>query len=560
MKKTFLAISALAAMLFAGCTSSDELTTLESIKTADNTPTPVQFGTYMGKNGTRATVGKTGGIGTAELQAGSSAGDGFGVFGYLTNSAYAGSTMPNFMYNQQVTANGGTTWSYSPVKYWPNGIDAANAANSPSNSATETGAQYLSFFAYAPHVATAGTLNTDDGIVGLPSNDVATRPVITFELPTKPVLKNSIDLLWGLRGQQTYIETDGGPNSAAVGSTYNTDLTKQTTQGKVDFLFKHALAKLEDIKVVYDIDGNVSGTTGAGADDANTLVTISSVDIKTEGASSICKRAAFDISQGSWNFTGATYYGDDAQLINADEVINGDILEVTPRYSSGWKKSDGSTNLPGITTTAKDLYSTYSPIMFIPKSSQVLEVTVSYVVRTYDNKLSNTANNDTDGSSNPVGTWSKVTQTITNHVTIDMLPNTKYTLVLHLGLTSVKFSAIVDDWATGTTSEVWLPSNVVSTTSTTLASGSTATVNTDASAHAYTINLTGLTNDGAFTATSSDVTNAAVSAGTTADGSGNGTATVTLTANGTGSPRSFTITITDTASSTSTTVTIVQAG
>ena len=52
MKKTFLAITALAAMLFAGCTSSDELTTLESIKTADNTPTPVQFGTYMGRGGT----------------------------------------------------------------------------------------------------------------------------------------------------------------------------------------------------------------------------------------------------------------------------------------------------------------------------------------------------------------------------------------------------------------------------------------------------------------------------------------------------------------------------
>lgn len=50
MKKTFLAISALAAMLFAGCTSSDELTTLESIKTADNTPTPVQFGTLHEQN------------------------------------------------------------------------------------------------------------------------------------------------------------------------------------------------------------------------------------------------------------------------------------------------------------------------------------------------------------------------------------------------------------------------------------------------------------------------------------------------------------------------------
>lgn len=158
-----------------------------------------------------------------------------------------------------------------------------------------------------------------------------------------------------------------------------------------------------------------------------------------------------------------------------------------------------------------------------------------------------------------------VEQTITNTVTLPaatLAPNKFFTLVLHLGLTSVRFSAIVDSWEDvngNRAEEIWLPSNVV-TTSTTVAAGSSSTVYTAADVTSYTINLTGLTNNGAFTATSSDDTNAAVSAGTPADGSGNGTATVTLTANGTGSPRSFTITITDTTSSTSTTVTIVQAG
>ena len=56
MKKTFLAMTALAAMLFAGCTSSDDLTTRETITKANEAATPINFGTYMGKTGTRAGV------------------------------------------------------------------------------------------------------------------------------------------------------------------------------------------------------------------------------------------------------------------------------------------------------------------------------------------------------------------------------------------------------------------------------------------------------------------------------------------------------------------------
>ena len=54
MKKSLLAMTVLAAMLFAGCTSSDEITTLESIKQAENAPTAIEFGTYVGRTGTRS--------------------------------------------------------------------------------------------------------------------------------------------------------------------------------------------------------------------------------------------------------------------------------------------------------------------------------------------------------------------------------------------------------------------------------------------------------------------------------------------------------------------------
>ena len=145
MKKTFLAITALAAMLFAGCTSSDELTTLESIKTADNTPTPVQFGTYVGKGQTRATVGKTGAMNDTELQKSEANGGGFGVFAYYTGndtwSSIGSSTKPNFMYNQGVFYNT-SKWEYTPVKYWPN--DNTTADNS---GAAGTTTSKISFFA-----------------------------------------------------------------------------------------------------------------------------------------------------------------------------------------------------------------------------------------------------------------------------------------------------------------------------------------------------------------------------------------------------------------------------
>ena len=88
-----------------------------------------------------------------------------------------------------------------------------------------------------------------------------------------------------------------------------------------------------------------------------------------------------------------------------------------------------------------------------------MKVTIQYTVRTYDAKLAAPASGE--------ATCSKVTQTISNIVTLPttlLKPNKKITLVLHLGLTSVKFAAQVNDWDTPSASdirEVWLPSNVV---------------------------------------------------------------------------------------------------
>lgn len=166
-------------------------------------------------------------------------------------------------------------------------------------------------------------------------------------------------------------------------------------------------------------------------------------------------------------------------------------------------------------------------------------ISVEYLVRTYDENLPVEA----------VGgaTCSKVTQTITNNVTMNLASHKNYTLVLHLGLTSVKFSADVSGWQDDATEQVWLPSNVVSTTATSLALGSSASVNTAGDNTTYAITLTGLTSANNFTASVSADGGSSASLDPTSGTFGGDSKmfTVTLPAND-GNARTYTVTITDT--------------
>ena len=197
----------------------------------------------MGKTGTRGTVGKTGAITTTVLQTGESTADGFGVFAYYTNTTSWTDNQTafnaNFMYNQQVTANGTTNWTYTPLKYWPNDISTSDVDNQSGTGTAANGGK-ISFFAYAPYVETVGG-GSDVGIVGMTTNALKEAPKITYKLPANPSETNIVDLLWGMRGAAYH----QAPNGASVGSAsgYNTDLTKETVTEKVNFLFKHALAR-----------------------------------------------------------------------------------------------------------------------------------------------------------------------------------------------------------------------------------------------------------------------------------------------------------------------------
>ena len=609
MKKNrfFWASAAIAALTLTACADQDEFNQ-NDVQTAavENAPGAIQFGTYLGKEGTtRATIPQTyttgtignktdAVIGITDLKAAH-----FGVFGYFTGEknyraadytwTAAGvwkfddtNKYPNFFYNQEILfddATGKNAWVYEPVKYWPNGVDAANSdsnpnvSNTPSNTATE-GANYknqkLSFFAYAPFIGTPTDAYADvaasdvkpaqitdegwikqvdattNGIKAMTTNESKTDVWVKYLMPNATT-SEAVDLLWGLAGKEAYKETDGWNPAKTIGDDYNENLTKQIVGERVKFLFKHALAKMGGatangdettandpkkcgLMVVADVDHNsstpaVDGQSKQGADyfptDFNrqkTLITLKSVKIQdgksanadnTTGVyntgleSTLLTRGWFNIETGKWceddytygvGASGGATYNVTATSTNTDVndetyTINDDIREPsgaaivtallnidgTNDYTT-WD-GDGTADKPlGVNIgTPQPVFANENvpALLFIPtgkgtaETNQKIYVTVDYLVRTADPNLKQG--------------YSEVEQVITNEVILNgqqLDPNKYYTLVMHLGMTSVKFEAVVTDWSSNTgddfnedgtiteqgqeeTEVVWLPSNVV---------------------------------------------------------------------------------------------------
>lgn len=498
MKKSLLAMTALAAMLFAGCTSSDELTTLESIKQADNAPTPVSFGTYMGKQATTRSIysGSNGAITTdALLQA-----KRFGIFAYYTgtntynekNGPYnaAGKIAPNFMWNQQVTwDNTNSIWTYSPLKYWPNNISTSSVDNSAGATGSENGGK-LTFFAYAPYVpaaASTGTVtsNPTEGIIKFSDYDDTGDPTINYVVPDAGA--DIVDLLWGTYGTTTTnVNSTGNAGVSSTAGSYvaapvanrstwqediayhapgggyklNADLTKQETDGNVGFAFKHALAKFggyAGMKIVTDVDKSSDPYVSGGSLDAtNDRVTVKAITITAKAKNSAGSKyyttqaGTFNLATGKWTITGA----EDASATGTTYTIttammNSEIAE--PASVTVWANVSSITGVP---TTPVNVYGSLAnetqPVVFIPGTKPELTVTIDYMVRTKDDNLANG--------------YSEVEQTITNKVTFANVVelNKYYSLTIHLGLTGVKFTATAADWedSGATVTTVNLPINV----------------------------------------------------------------------------------------------------
>lgn len=363
----------------------------------------------------------------------------------------------------------------------------------------------------------------------------------------------------------------------------NADLTKQKTTGTVKFLFKHALAKIggsyrqisdytdgsdddassptNGLMVVLDIDKDGKETGGSmqdyvakndledgskAADNKyNTKVTINEITINSEKQLTAAGRTAIEtnntieetttyfeplvsagilnLATGVWSNlsketpvsrtqtiqSSGTQVGgvDDALDQKKDAVLATEIAE--PATHPDYTKT-GFEKLPiGVTTVPKNVYeSEAQPFVFIPGSMPVITISIDYTVRTYDAKLAKY--------------YSEVRQKITKRLYIldEIQMNKQYSVLMRLGLTSVKLEATVDNWdydneenvsgktdGTSATSDVltvdqtvehvYLPINVAQLTGVTAATSANQT---------FAWNVTSIQNIGAVTLTYSDGT------------------------------------------------------
>ena len=270
----------------------------------------------------------------------------------------------------------------------------------------------------------------------------------------------------------------------------NADLTKQEVDGKVGFKFIHALSKIgggstgdsptTGLLVQLDIDNAGSKTGGTREKyDANadtdtdddddlwrTIVTVKSVTITNdlngdddaadtgEGEVGIGGTRTLNLATGCWSEDAVTTLfkqtigtADGTNTYNA--VLNTKIAEIydntpttwlshltTANYFKNSNAKDNSSTHPGVTETPQSVYnnSDQSPIILFPGTQPKFKITIDYIVRTYDANLSSS--------------YSEVEQVITKTVTFSeaVKMNKHYSILMHLGLTGVKFTATVASW------------------------------------------------------------------------------------------------------------------
>jgi len=314
---------------------------------------------------------------------------GFGVFGYYTGTVdyniKSPKHLPNFMYNQEVNwaADGDGMWQYTPVKYWP------------SNPLEK-----ISFFAYAPYTDTFGTT----GITGFTANTAAGDPKLSFKMDDN--VDNQVDLLY---------------------SNNTMDIRKQNIEEKVNFRFKHALSRIGFKRVAVVNENSVENGNedngnselskhGIALTDKSTVV-INSVSISS---SQFGDSGDFNLRTGEWeNYEAKSH----TYTLTAED---GDFINntLTP---------DNATTVMRLTDDDKYLMVMPTPVIDKYSNEEIpVLVTVNFDVITEDPKLD--------------GGQSKITSEITAPFKFSFQAGKSYNFVLHIGLTSVKLDATVEDW------------------------------------------------------------------------------------------------------------------
>ena len=366
-------------------------------------PVAVGFQAYV----TRATkAGQTGDLTTDILKT-----TGFGVLGYSSNGIPFNERLtPDFMYNQPVTCPAGT-WTYDPIKYWPNEEN-----------------DRVSFFAYAPFVevtASTGLVTADgeSGILGLSHYLAEGDPQVWYRTTLTP--GKDVDLCWGL----PFL------NQA-----------KQKTNERLQFEFHHALSQLN---VQIDADMDVASQT-------TTRIYVRSVTFTgfmTQGTLNLNSTGEpiwDDISgkerprREPVTVTDGRIDGEEGRQGAVD--VNEKLAKLNPLIIQ--TKPYDALEIDGVKETAANLFDKADatvPVLVVPLAGTPMSVTIVYDVETVDNGLGLLS----DGVTHGLSIENRITRQILldNGDPLSLEAGKKYTVKLHLGLTSVQFKASVSEWS-----------------------------------------------------------------------------------------------------------------
>lgn len=525
---------AVAAAMFAACSSNDKLDTGQDPGQVPIEEGSVGFDAYINRPVTRA--GAVGEMNLAALQT-----SGFGVFGYYTdNNDYDQQRIPDFMYNQKVEYIAGA-WGYEPVKYWPNEYGA---------SAISDDNDKLSFFAYAPYVEvvpssgklTAASEDAKWGIAGLSRNSASGDPLVKYIVSFDQ--DKSVDLMWGVCDDTAWSIVDTGSkqmiNEGEKGKPWLNVCRPQTVDQRMRFTFKHALAQLS-----VNVDAFVDGYSNENALNPNSRIFIRQISF-----TGFALKGALNLNNSEQaNKAYWLDYNGSADLESGESVIiydgrkdgkegasgsvasNEKTLGINPQFvqDAEWNSGDmtaGVTNVPASLfrnyDTVNDKYvAATAPLMVIPTGEDI-EVEIVYDVETPDDNLATYVSDKKQFGSS-------IENRIRKPISFggENFENGKhYTLNLHLGMNSVKFDAMVSDWEeVGVTPDIHLPSNMP-----TFAASSSATpadytsdVSIDHSITEYVFAVSGL-NGGESVANATTLAGATVAVNSKADFTGNANA------------------------------------
>lgn len=325
-KMLFMGIVASAAIAMTGCSSD------ETVLTPSAQGNAIEFGTYLGRDAQmRGTVMDNDALKNMGVYASYTVGE-----NNVAAAWDATKSTPNFMFNQKVekiTSQNGetptTTWSYSPLKYWPTTND-----------------HKISFFAYAPYAD--GTIVKED----VADNSKAGAPTLTVTLPTD--LTKMVDFVAGVQMNKTHTN-----DNAAV-----------------KFTLKHELTRV-------GIQAKVSENVWADGDKNKTKVVIT--DIQLDGLT-----GGQFYQSGVYTFpTSESAVGTWSNLTARTEAFDLNTLQTKDKYKVGTGYDKSGIILEG--TTAKSLFTADQYLFLIPASTTGLTtentVTITYDIVTTDAAL-----------------------------------------------------------------------------------------------------------------------------------------------------------------------------